>query len=143
MSSSLALLVVIDFVVAAVDADSFLRFIIVVVFVVVDFVVCCRHELLFAERSSSSMSIPRDGVALPVCPSAGLARPVGRVLVGRARNPPQMGPGPPAARNAHILTWDMKGNRHFFDPLKTSGFWRLRLGAVRRVCRVVEIAIFL
>ena len=40
MSSSLALLVVIDFVVAAVDADSFLRFIvIVVVFVVIDFIV--------------------------------------------------------------------------------------------------------
>ena len=40
MSSSLALLVVIDFFVAAVDADSFLRFIvIVVVFVVIDFIV--------------------------------------------------------------------------------------------------------
>ena len=53
----------------------------------------CRHELLFSERSSSSMSIPRDGVALPVCPSAGLARPVGRVLVGRARNPPKWARG--------------------------------------------------
>ena len=102
-----------------------------------------RHELLFSQRSSSSMSIARDGVALSVCPSARLARPIGRVLVGRARKPPQMGPGPPATRNAHILTWDMKGNRHFFDPLKTSGFWRLRLGAVRRVRRVVEIAIVL
>ena len=102
-----------------------------------------RHELLLSERSSSSMSIARDGVALSVCPSARLARPIGRVLVGRARKPPQMGPGPPATRNAHILTWDMKGNRQFFDPLQTSGFWRLRLGAVRRVCRVVEIAIFM
>ena len=56
---------------------------------------------------------------------------------------PQMGPGPPAARNAHILTWDMKGNRPVFDPLQPSGFWRLRLGAVRRVRRVVEIMIFI
>ena len=102
-----------------------------------------RRELVFPERSSSSLSITRHGVALPVCPPAGLARPVGRVLVGRARNPPQMGPGPPAARNAHILTWDMKGNRHVFVPLQTSGFWRLRLGAVRRVRRVVEIMIFI
>ena len=54
-----------------------------------------------------------------------------------------MGPGPPAARNAHILTWDMKGNRQFIDPLRTSGFWPFRLGAVRRVRRVVEIMIFL
>ena len=56
---------------------------------------------------------------------------------------PQMGPGPPAARNAHILTWDMKGNRHVFVPLQTSGFWPPRLAIFRRVPRAVEIAIVL
>ena len=55
--------------------------------------------------------------------------------------PPQMGPGPPAAQYAHILTCDMKGNPSVFDPLRTSGFWRRRLGVFRRVLGVVGIMI--
>ena len=72
MSSSLALLVVIDFVVAAVDADSFLRFIIVVVFVVIDFIVfvvdtnfCFQndHHRRCRSRATASLcrSAPRRG----------------------------------------------------------------------------------
>ena len=80
--------------------------------------------------------------------SAGL--PLGAVRATHRLGPgwagpktPQMGPGPPAARNAHILTWDMKGNQPVFAPLQTSGFWRLRLAVFRRVFRAVEITIMI
>ena len=82
----------------------------------------------------------RRSARLPV----GGARATCRTGPGWAgRKTPQMGPGTSGGPTPVEFDNFMKGNRPDLDPLRTSGFWRLRVVVFGRIHRVVEIYILL
>ena len=115
----LPLLAGIDFVVAAVDADSFSRLIIVVV-VVVDFVVFVVNAIFVSERSSSSSSSSRRGARWSCLglSSRGLVAARLEGPIWEVRKPPRSAPGLPGPKIVKINKNFIKNTTQDLPPAR-------------------------
>ena len=110
----------IDFVVAAVDADSFSSLIIVGVVVVVDFVVFVVDAIFFSERSSSSSSSSRRGARWSCLglPSRWLVAARLEGPIWEVRKPPRSAPGLPGPKIVKINKNFIKNTTQDLPPAR-------------------------